>query len=57
MDATGVNVSTQKRREIGVFLFLAFVLAPVLAVALVGGFGFLVWIWQMLLGPPGPPRP
>ena len=37
------------------FLFLTVVLAPVLAVAAVGGYGFVVWILQMLYGPPGPP--
>jgi nitrate reductase NapE len=31
------------------------VLAPVLAVAIVGGYGFIVWILQMIYGPPGPP--
>ncbi|MDC3952152.1 nitrate reductase, partial [Pseudomonas aeruginosa] len=24
-------------------------------VALVGGFGFCVWMYQLLAGPPGPP--
>ena len=37
------------------FLFLTVVLAPVLAVAVVGGYGFVVWILQMIYGPPGPP--
>jgi nitrate reductase NapE len=31
------------------------VLAPALAVAIVGGWGFLVWIYQVIYGPPGPP--
>jgi nitrate reductase NapE len=44
-----------KRREILTFLILAFVIWPFLAVAVVGGFGFLVWIYQMIAGPPGPP--
>ncbi|PBL23997.1 nitrate reductase, partial [Pseudomonas aeruginosa] len=25
------------------------------SVALVGGFGFCVWMYQLLAGPPGPP--
>jgi nitrate reductase NapE len=37
------------------FLFLTVVLAPVLAVATVGGYGFVVWMLQMIFGPPGPP--
>ena len=35
------------------FFILAFVLAPVLAIAIVGGYGFAVWISQLLIGPPG----
>jgi nitrate reductase NapE len=27
-------------------------MAPVVAVALVGGYGFLVWMYQLLTGPP-----
>jgi nitrate reductase NapE len=46
-----------KRDEIRAFVLLAFVLAPVLAVLFVAGYGFLVWIWQMIAGPPGPPAP
>jgi nitrate reductase NapE len=46
-----------RREEIRAFLFLALVLVPVLAVLFVAGFGFVVWIWQMFAGPPGPPPP
>jgi nitrate reductase NapE len=46
-----------RRQEFRVFFFLAFVLAPILAVLLVAGWGFVVWIWQMFAGPPGPPPP
>jgi len=35
-----------------VVLSLAFI-APVLAVCVVGGYGFAVWMLQMLAGPPG----
>ncbi|KAA0009793.1 periplasmic nitrate reductase, NapE protein [Billgrantia pellis] len=45
----------QKKRELLVFLFLAGVLFPVLAVLVVAGYGFAVWIFQMFTGPPGPP--
>lgn len=41
--------------ELGVFLLLTVVLAPILAVAFVGGYGFLVWMYQLIAGPPGPP--
>ena len=30
-------------------------LLPALAVATVGGYGLSVWIFQMIVGPPGPP--
>jgi nitrate reductase NapE len=45
----------ERRRELLTFLFLTVVLAPMLAVAIVGGYGFLIWIFQMIYGPPGPP--
>ena len=35
------------------FLFFTVVMAPVLAVIIVGGYGFLVWMYQLLAGPPG----
>ncbi|WP_202844422.1 periplasmic nitrate reductase, NapE protein [Luteimonas saliphila] len=44
-----------KRRELILFLFITVVLFPLLAVMIVGGYGFAVWIWQMIAGPPGPP--
>lgn len=44
----------RKRDEFIAFLFLAVVIWPILAVAVVGGYGFLVWMWQMIFGPPGP---
>jgi nitrate reductase NapE len=34
-------------------VLLAVVMAPVLAVAVVSGFGFLVWMFQLIAGPPG----
>ena len=36
------------------FIFLIVFLFPILSVALVSGFGFVVWILQMIFGPPGP---
>ncbi|WP_264654995.1 periplasmic nitrate reductase, NapE protein [Azospirillum canadense] len=44
-----------KRREIAMFLVLAVVIWPILSVAIVGGYGFLVWMSQLIMGPPGPP--
>jgi nitrate reductase NapE len=45
----------RRRMEIFAFLFLTAVLMPALAVATVGSYGFAVWIYQMVAGPPGPP--
>jgi nitrate reductase NapE len=43
----------RKTEEFRTWLFLTAVLAPVLAVAIVSGYGFLVWMWQLIGGPPG----
>jgi nitrate reductase NapE len=53
--AAPADETQARKRELRVFLFLTVVLAPVLAVAIVGGYGFLVWFSQMIFGPPGPP--
>jgi len=47
------NDKLQKRREFRAFLFLTIVLAPLLSAVIVGGFGFLVWMYQLMAGPPG----
>lgn len=44
--------SGNKNNERVVFLFLTVVLAPILSVIIVGGYGFLVWITQIFAGPP-----
>jgi periplasmic nitrate reductase NapE len=44
-----------RRRELLAFLALAFGIWPVVAVGVVGGYGFLVWMYQIVFGPPGPP--
>ena len=47
--------SAARRREIIMFLVLAFVIWPFVAIAVVGGYGFIVWMYQTIAGPPGPP--
>lgn len=42
-----------KSDEQKAFLFLAVLLAPILSFVLVGSYGFLIWMSQLLLGPPG----
>ncbi|MFP1633466.1 periplasmic nitrate reductase, NapE protein [Zhengella sp. ZM62] len=44
-----------RRTEVLTFFVLAFGIWPILAVGVVGGYGFLVWMYQILVGPPGPP--
>lgn len=44
-----------KRGEQLVFALLAVLIWPFVAVGVVGGYGFLVWMYQLLTGPPGPP--
>ncbi len=39
-----------RQEEFRTFLFLAVVMAPVLAVLIVSGYGFAVWIFQILTG-------
>jgi nitrate reductase NapE len=48
--------SPQQRRkeEFRSWVFLAVVMAPVLAVLTVSGYGFIVWMWQTFVG--GPPQ-
>ena len=38
--------------ELRSFLFFTVVMAPVLAVVLVGGYGFVVWMYYLVSGPP-----
>jgi nitrate reductase NapE len=47
--------SGSRRRELVAFLILAFGIWPVVAVGVVGGYGFVVWMYQIVFGPPGPP--
>ena len=49
---TDLPQAETKRREFIVFLFLAAILFPVLAVGVVAGWGFIVWMWQLITGPP-----
>lgn len=44
----------RRRRELLIFAVLAFGIWPVVAIGTVGGYGFLVWMYQIVYGPPGP---
>jgi nitrate reductase NapE len=41
-----------KAQELRSFLFLTVVMAPVLTVLVVSGYGLLVWMVQLIGGPP-----
>jgi nitrate reductase NapE len=45
-----------RREELFAFIVLAVVIWPAVAVGVVGGYGFSVWMYQILVGPPGPPH-
>jgi len=47
------NESFTEAQELRSFLFLSVVMAPVRAVIIVAGYGFLVWFYQLFSGPPG----
>jgi nitrate reductase NapE len=42
-----------KLHELKAFVFLTVVMAPALAGLIVATYGFAVWIYQMIAGPPG----
>ena len=54
---TGANAvfRTQRRKELLAFFVLAFGIWPIVAIGAVGGYGFLVLMWQIVNGPPVPP--
>jgi nitrate reductase NapE len=43
-----------RRRELVTFLLLAIVIWPFIAIGVVAGWGFIVWMYYVLTGPPGP---
>ena len=47
------EASFTKAQELRSFLFLSVVMAPVIAGAVVAGYGFVVWMFQLVAGPPG----
>ncbi len=54
-EATAGARPPSRRAELTAFLVLAVVIWPAIAVAVVGGYGFLIWMSQLVFGPPGPP--
>lgn len=44
----------QKKREVLTFFILAVLIWPFIAVGVVAGWGFIVWMYYLFTGPPGP---
>jgi len=51
-DSHSAETASTRSEELRSFLFFTIVMAPVLAVMLVGGYGFAVWMFQIAAGPP-----
>jgi nitrate reductase NapE len=49
-DTTERDKPSTYQEELRTFLVLTVVTAPLLAVMIVGGWGFLVWMYQLLTG-------
>ena len=55
MDLEATAYRSRRTLELKVFVVLAVLLAPVISIAVVGGYGLAVWTYQMIVGPPGSP--
>jgi nitrate reductase NapE len=52
-EAVTPDEKQRKKEEWRTWVFFTVVLAPALAVAIVSGWGFVVWMWQTFVaGPP-----
>ena len=54
-DADARTPAQVKSEEWRSFLFLTVVMVPVLTVLIISGYGFAVWMFQVVAGPPGAP--
>ncbi|MEZ8825009.1 trimethylamine N-oxide reductase system protein TorE [Vibrio amylolyticus] len=53
-DVNNVQSVEKRSMEWKSFLFITVILFPILSVAFVGGYGFIVWMLQVFfMGPPG----
>jgi periplasmic nitrate reductase NapE len=53
MHAEPIDARRRKMERI-LFLLLAVVIWPFIAVGVVAGWGFIVWMYYLFTGPPGP---
>ncbi|NTS78090.1 periplasmic nitrate reductase, NapE protein [Catenovulum sp. SM1970] len=47
------DVEDTKKYERNAFLFITVVLFPAISLALMGSYGFVIWMSQIILRPPG----
>ena len=47
-------VGPSRKRELLAFIVLAVLIWPFIAIGIVSGWGFLVWMYYAFTGPPGP---
>jgi nitrate reductase NapE len=48
-----MTAPSERKEELRSFLFFTVVMAPVIAVLLVASYGFVIWMYQLVAGPPG----
>lgn len=48
-----VSPRRQRKRELRGFIFITVFMFPALSIILVGGYGFAIWLLQIIFGPPG----
>ena len=52
LDNNEAEDTVSRGEELRAFLMFTVVLAPLAAVACVGGYGFIVWMLHLIYGPP-----
>jgi len=53
----GATIEPQptKSSELTAFFLTTFIFIPGITIGFVGAFGFAIWMFQLIAGPPGPP--
>lgn len=51
--ASHPNESDKKRKEWRLFIFIVVFFFPLVTFGLVGAMGFSIWMYQLVMGPPG----
>lgn len=51
--ASEVDSNTERRREFKAFLIIIIFFFPIVTTLVAGSYGFIIWMSQIILGPPG----